>query len=239
MSKGNLSKGITTMKKYVLILMGVMMLASCASNQMGLEKHTGFTDLPFPSNAFKSGQIVEIFSKPRKVEITFQPDIPWDQATTSAGWNISSTETSNIKATLATEISKILKGKYKFASSESVEVAFTNTKTTLVSKNTIYTAVKNALEDNADLVEQIELFMDDGTHFDVITTTLSANVSFTLVDSFNNEVEIDSEVIKKLNSDFNIDFNQADGSKKVITGSNLVIGIHTDPKLVRLLMKNR
>ena len=79
--------------------------------------------------------------------------------------------------------------------------------------------------------------MDDGTHFDVITTTLSANVSFTLVDASKNAVEIDSEIIKKLNSDFNIDFNQADGSKKVITGSNLVIGIHTDPKLIRLLMK--
>jgi len=225
------------MKRYILVLIGIIVLASCASNQVGLEKHTGFTELPFPSNSFKSGQIVEIFSKPRKVEITFQPDIPWDQATTSEGWNISSAETSNIRATLATEISKILKGKYEFASTETVQVDFTNTKTTLVAKNTIYTAVKTALKDNADLVEQIALFMDDGTHFDVITTTLSANVSFTLVDGSKNAVEIDSEVIKKLNSDFNIDFSQVGGSKKVITGSNLVIGIHTDPKLIRLLMK--
>lgn len=213
------------------------MLASCASNRVGLEKHTGFTELPFPSNTFKSGQVVEIYSKPRKVEITFQPDIPWDQATTSEGWNISSAETSTIKSNLATEISKVLKGKYEFASSENVQVDFTNTKTTVVAKSTIYTAVKRALKDNSDLVDLIATYMDDGTHFDVITTTLSANVSFTFVDASKNAIEIDSEVIQKLNSDFNIDFNQVDGSKKVITGSNLVIGIHTDPKLIRLLMK--
>lgn len=225
------------MKRYIFVLIATIMLASCANNNVGLEKHTGFTELPFPSNSFKSGQIVEIYSKPRKVEITFQPDISWDQATTSDGWNISSSEISTIRATLATEISKILKGKYEFASTESVQVDFTNTKTTLVEKNTIYTAVKTALKANPDLVEQIATYMDDGTHFDVVTTTLSANVSFTLVDASKNAVEIDSEVIKKLNSDFNIDFNQVDGSKKVITGSNLVIGIHTDPKLIRLLLK--
>ncbi|MEM5529788.1 hypothetical protein WN093_13280 [Gammaproteobacteria bacterium AS21] len=225
------------MKRYIFVLIAVIMLASCASNKVGLEKHTGFTELPFPSNSFKSGQIVEIYSKPRKVAITFQPDIPWDQATTSQGWNISSTETSTIRATLATEISKILKGKYEFASTESVQVDFTNTKTSVIAKNTIFTAVKTALKDNSDLVDQIAIYMDDGTHFDVITTTLSANVSFILVDASKNAVEIDPEVIKKLNSDFNIDFNQAGGSKKVITGSNLVIGIHTDPKLIRLLMK--
>ncbi|WP_165872474.1 hypothetical protein [Shewanella frigidimarina] len=225
------------MKRYILVIIATIMLASCASNQVGLEKHTGFTELPFPSNAFKSGQIVEIYSNPRKVEITFQSDIPWDQATTSEGWNISSAETSTIRATLATEISKILKGKYEFASTENIQVDFTNTKTTVVAKNTIYTAIKAGLKDNSDLVDLIATYMDDGTHFDVITTTLSANVSFTLVDASKNAVEIDSEVIQKLNSDFNIDFNQSDGSKKVISGSNLVIGIHTDPKLIRLLMK--
>lgn len=225
------------MKRYILVFIGVVMLASCASNQVGLEKHSGFTELPFPSNTFKSGQIVEIFSRPRKVEITFQPDIPWDQATTSEGWNISSAETSTIRANLATEISKILKGKYDFASTGSVKVDFTNTKTTVVAKNTIYSAVKKSLDSDPDLVELIKTYMGDGTHFDVITTTLSANVSFTLVDSSMNVVEIDSEVIQKINSDFNIDFNKVDGSNKVITGSNLVIGIHTDPKLIRLLMK--
>jgi hypothetical protein len=58
-----------------------------------------------------------------------------------------------------------------------------------------------------------------------------------LVDASKNEVSIDSEIIKKLNSDFNIDFSKTDGSKKVVTGSNLVIGIHLDPKLVSIIMK--
>ncbi len=226
------------MKKYMFMMFAAILLASCAVQKVGLEKHTGFTELPFPSNAYKAGQIVEIYSKPRKVTITHQSDIPWDQVPPpSEGWDISSSETSTIKASLATEISKILKGKYAYASTEKIKVELTNTKTTIVQKSTIYTAVKSALKNNPDLKELINDFSNDGTHFDVITATLSANVSFSLIDESSNEVEIDSEVLKKINADFNIDFAKTDGSNKVISGSNLVIGIHTDPKMVRLVME--
>lgn len=224
------------MKKLFLFAI-IIILASCAVQQTGLEKHTGFTELPFPSNSFKSGQIVEVYSKPRKVEITHEPDIPWDRATISEGWNISSTETNNIRSALAAEISKVLKAKYEYASAENIQVDFTNTKTTIVPKSTIYSAVKREIIGDQDLQDQIKDYMETGTHFDVVTTTLSANVSFTLVDASKNEISIDSEVIEKLNSDFNIDFDKENGSKKVITGSNLVIGIHTDPKLVGIIMK--
>ena len=221
----------------ILIFILTILIASCAGTKVGLEKHTGFTELPFPSNNFKPGQIVEIYSKPRKVEITHQADIPWDQLSSSEGWNISSTETNNIKATLSTEIIKILKGKYEYASNETVQVNFTNTRTNVIQKSDIYSAVKKALKSTPDLKEQINDFMSEGTHFDVITTTLSANVSFTLIDSTKNAVDVDSEVIKKINSSFNIDFSNDSGSKQVITGSNLVIGIHTDPKMVNIIMK--
>ena len=224
------------MKKLLVVVIAIV-LASCATTKIGLEKHTGFTELPFPSNSFKSGQIVEVYSNPRKVEITHPSEIPWDQATVSEGWSISSTATNNIRSTLATEISKVLKAKYQYASTETIQVDFTNTKTTIVPKSIIYSAVKKAIKENSDLQELIKDYMDTGTHFDVITTTLSANVSFTLVDASKNEVSIDSEIIKKLNSDFNIDFSKTDGSKKVVTGSNLVIGIHLDPKLVSIIMK--
>ncbi len=225
------------MKRNLIVIALIVFLASCATHQVGLEKHTGFTELPFPSNSFASGQIVEIYSSPRKVEITHQPDIPWDQAHISEGWDISNTETNTLRSTLATKISKVLKGKYEFASTEKVTVEFTNTKTRIVQKSTIYSAVKKELKINKDLKEMIADFMEDGRHYDVITTTLSANVTFSLVDSTNNEVEIDSEVLEKINSSFDIDFKKDSSSNKVITASNLVVGIHTDPKLIKIIMK--
>jgi len=228
------------MKKLLPIaILGLLMfLHSCISyNNIGLTEQTGFTELPFPSNSYKPGQIVEVYSRPSKVEITHQPSINWDQMNSSPGWNISSNQTEKIKRTLSAEISNILKGKYDYASSEKVKVEFTNTKTTVVQKSTIYSAVKSELKNNSELNEQITDFMDDGTHFDVITSTLSANVSFTLVNSSNQTIDLDSEVIEKINSQFDIDFTKDATRNRVITGENLVVGIHKDPKIVKLIMK--
>ncbi len=233
------------MKKYLFamfLIVLTVLLTSCQTVRrvqrgLGFGGYTGFTELPFPSNSYVPGQIVEIFSKPKKVEITHQPDIPWDQASVSEGWNMSNIKTNIIKSTLSAEISKILKGTYDYASTENVKVELTNTKIRMVQKSIIYSAVKNAINNNPDLEELIDSFMDTGSRFDVITTTLSANVSFVLVDASNNTIAIDSEVIKKINSEFNIDFNRDSSSNRVVSGCNLVIGIHTDPKMIRLIMK--
>tara|TARA_B110000046_G_C12968231_1_gene387742 strand:+ start:79 stop:783 length:705 start_codon:yes stop_codon:yes gene_type:complete len=228
------------MKKLLSIaILGILLIMnSCSTTKnIGLTEQTGFVELPFPSNNYKPGQIIEVYSRPSKVEITHQPSINWDQLNSSPGWNISSTQTKELKRTLSAEISNILKGKYDYASSENVKVEFTNTKTTVIQKSTIYSAVKSELKNNTELNEQITDFMDDGTHFDVITSTLSANISFTLVNSSNQSVDLDSEVIEQINSQFDIDFSKGTTGNRVITGENLVVGIHKDPKIVKLIMK--
>ena len=225
-------------KTTIAILSILLFVVGCkTTNNIGLERQTGFVELPFPSNNYKPGQIVEIYTRPSKVDITHQADINWDQVNSSPGWNISSTQTKDIKRTLSAEISNILKGTYDFASTENVKVEFTNTKTTVIQKSTIYSAVKKEIEDNAELKEQITDFINDGTHFDVITSTLSANISFSLVNSSNQTIELDSEVIKKINSQFDIDFNKETTGNRVISGENLVVGIHKDPKIIKLIMR--
>jgi hypothetical protein len=228
------------MKKFLLTLLIVSIFTGCAKyGGIGLQKYSGFTELVFPNNNFKAGQIVEIYSSPKKVEITFQPNIPWDQAHVSEGWDISGIDTSNIKSSISTEISKILKGKYKYVSSKNIKVSFTNTKTRLVFKNIIFSKLKKSLIKNENNIrEQIIMYMKEGTQFDVITNTLSANIKFSLVDNDNNEVLIDSDIIKKLNADLHIDFAYDKNNKKLISGKNLIIGIHTDPRMIRLLINN-
>jgi hypothetical protein len=221
----------------ISIALALLLLSGCGVREPGLTKYTGFTELPFPSNSYAVGQIVEIYSSPRKVEITYQPDIPWDQQTVSPGWDISSTDTEKIKSNLAVEISKVLQGSYEYASEKTVRIQLSNTKTRVIPKSLIYGTLKEDIEKNVGLKGQLNDYIENGTKFDVVTMTLSANISFSLVDSSDQEVAIDSEVIKKLNSEFDVGFKQQSGTNKVITGNDLVVGIHHDPQMVAIILK--
>ncbi|CAI4159152.1 conserved exported hypothetical protein [Alteromonas macleodii] len=223
--------------KYAFIAISVMVLSSCASRNVGIQKHTGFTELPFPSNTYQPGQIVEIYSSPRKVEVTFDPQIPWDQASTSEGWDISADEASNIKSKLATEINKIIEANTSVNSTYQVSVEFTETKTRLIPKNRIFKALDEAIQKDSSLKRLLDMYMDDGTRFDVITQTLNATISFKVLSSSGQVLNLDSEVIEKLSSDFDIEFSRQAGSNSIISGSNLTVGIHYDPKMIALLVK--
>ncbi|MDZ4298487.1 MAG: hypothetical protein U0998_09130 [Moraxellaceae bacterium] len=221
----------------LVFLVAAALLASCTTYNVGIQRHTGFTELPFPSNTYQSGQIVEVYSSPKKVEITFDPQIPWDMASTSEGWEIGADETNSIKSKFETEISKILSASASHNSTQRVQVEFTNTTTRLVPKNRIFATLDKAISEDSSLKRQLQLYMQNGTRFDVITQTLNANVSFRVIDQSNQEVAVDSEVIKKLNTDFDINFSRQRNSNRVISGSNLTVGVHYDPKMIGLLVK--
>lgn len=213
-----------------LLVSFLLVLSGCASSpSVGVQRHSGFIELPFPSNTYASGQIVEIFSSPRKVEITLDPQIPWDQVSQSSGWNISSEDTNVIRTNFATEISKILTTSAKHNSTQKVQVDFVDTRTRIVPKNIIFAAVGKAISEDPLLKKQLEIYANDGTQ------TLTATISFTVVDSNNQDVVVDTEVLKKLNSDFNIEFSREAGSNRVITGTDLVVGFHYDPKMIQLV----
>ncbi len=233
-------RNLNNVRMISVISIALASLSGCTlvPRGVGLTKHTGFTELPFPSNSFAVGQIVEIHSEPRKVEIVYQPDIPWDQQTVSPGWDISTAQTEKIRSNLAVEMSKVLEGSYVYDSNETVRIQLSNTKTRVIEKTRIYSALKKDIEnDTRGLKTLLSDYIEVGTRFDVITTTLSANISFSMVDSSGQEVAIDSEVIKKLNSEFDISFKQESGTNKVISGNDLVVGIHYDPQMVAIILK--
>jgi len=228
-----------------LVVCAVLALILClflpALNRVpGLTKYTGFAELPFPSNSYAVGQIVQIYSEPRKVEIVYQPDIPLDIQTVSIGWNISGTQTiENIKSNLAIEISNVLQGSYEYASKETVKTQLINTKTREIPKGYIYSALKNDIENDVNGVKTLlNNYIETGNKFDVVTMTLSANISFSLVDPNGQEIAIAPEVIKELNSELDMGFEQESGTNKVITGNDLVVGLHYDPQMVAIILEN-
>lgn len=223
--------------KQTLALTLIFLCASCTTSRVGVGKHSGFQELPFPSNTYASGQIVEIYSDPAKVELTFDPELPWDRGSVSPGWDISSDETSTIRANFATKIQRILEGDANYDSTKRVIVDFTDTRTRLIPKTVIFSALEREIIENESLKRQLDLYMKDGTHFDVITQTLSATVSFRVVDGSNQEIKLDTEVLKKVNSEFETNFKRKANSNSIISGSDLVVGIHYDPKMIDLLTK--
>lgn len=224
------------MKAKILIAFVVIALSGCASAPLGVQNYTGFTELKFPSNNLAPGQIIEIYSKPEKIEITYQPDIPWDRVSTSPGWDIAGTDASEVKANLGLEVIKALEATGQSTANTKAIVQLTNTKTTLIPKEVIYSTLKKNISERKSLQEQIKDYSEIGTRFDVITETLTASVTFSLVDADNHELKIDSDVIQKLNSKFNLSLSLTTGNTTAISGKDLVVGIHYDPNMVRLIL---
>jgi hypothetical protein len=224
------------MNKPVFLSIFVLIIAGCATSKVGMKGSAGFKELTFPSNSYGPGQIVEIYSSPEKVEVTYQPQIPLDKVAVSPGWNISIIEVNKIESLLAAKISTVAKAHYSFASQNNIQVKLTDTKAKLIPKSIIFNALRKDLQSNYDLKSHIAGYMSRGAEFCVITMTLSARVSFSIVDSSDNEIVVDPAIIEKINSELGFKFKKQTGSNKLISGEDLVVGIHYDRMMIGIIM---
>lgn len=222
-----------------LVLCFLLLPALQRAGDVGLKKYIIITWLPFPSNSHIVGEIVTVYSKPRTVQIIHRPNISSDLQIASPGWNISDAETENIESNLAVEISKVvLEGSSVYNSNERVEIQLSNTKTTEIPTGAIVEALEKDIKNNATgLKTLLRDYIEDGYKLDVVTTTLSANIGFRVVDPNGQEVTIDPEAIKKLNSKFYMGFKQESGTNNVITGSDFILCIFYDPLMIARILK--
>jgi hypothetical protein len=224
-------------QKYLVIIAVVIELVGCGTyNNVGISRYTGFIDLPFPSNSYAAGQIVEIHTSPKKVEIAYDPRIAWDATSLSDGWAITADATSTLKADLQAKISDVVNGSATAASSYKVKVSFTDVKTRIVEKLVIYDNIKKSLSNNQSLAEMIKAYRRQNTHFDVVTQTLSAKVSFALSDSAGATAKVDPTILQRLNTSVGAEFSWQSDENVYITGGELVIGIHYDPDMIDSLL---
>lgn len=215
----------------------LFVFVGCQSvTSVGIAKYTDFTPLPFPSNAFKPSQVVEVYSSPRKVEITHDPEIPWDKVTPSDGWNISASDTNSLSGQLSANVQKVLGANFEYLRQSVVKVSFTNTKSYIVPKELIFVAIEKNLAKGTDLRRIIDLYKKNGTHFDVVTTTLSANVTFEILDASKNAIKVDTEVLEKLNTELGFNLATSSSANRLISADNLVVGFHYDPKMINNIL---
>lgn len=224
-------------QRYLAVIAFVVGLAGCGTyRNVGVSKYTGFADLPFPSNSYAAGQIVEIYSTPRKVEITYDPRIAWDATSLSDGWAITADATTTLKADLQAKIADAVNAGASTAANYKVKVSFTDVKTRIAEKLIIYDNIKKSLSDNQNLVDMIKAYKSQNTHFDVITQTLSAKVTFALTDSSGVSIKVDPVLLQKLNSSVGADFAWQSDENVYITGGELVVGFQYDPNMVDSLL---
>lgn len=216
----------------------IVLINGCTTSPtgLGINKVSGFEDLPFPSRLYTPGQIVEIFSS-KKVEISLDPQINWDQLSSSPGWDIAQDKNRNLESNLNLEVNKILKSSAGYDSKYHSKIEMKNTTTVIVPKNIIYSELKKRIESDVPLKEFLKVYVKNGTRFNVITQVLTADVEFKIEDGSGNAVKVDTEVLEKINSKIGGNFARSADSNTAIKVDKLVVGFHTDPRMVEMLLR--
>ena len=225
--------------KKLSILSIVLCLSFGCSSTLGINKYTGFTEVVFPSSIFSPGQIVEIYSKPRKVELTYNPQIEFLPIQESRGWDIQGTEALNMLADIETEIEKILTANASYKNSLKSEISLSETGTRVIPKNIIYQQLQEDLKDKK-LQEQLQEYKIRGTKFCVITAVLTAKVTIRITGAKEIFSKIYPSIQEELHSKINISLKK-DGENSATFScneNNLVVGIHYDPIMIDILMKD-
>jgi len=212
----------------------LMAVSGCASLGIPAGGSEGFIEIGSPVNNLAVGQVVEINSRPKKVEITWDPSIPADQITAPEGWTIPASSEKSIASRISSEIGGIIGGNSGQKPTDTVSVKLTDIKTRMAPKFTIYKFLQEDLKKNADLDSMLRNYLKTGTEFYVITQITSAKISFSVIAPAGTEISIDAETLKKINSRMNTTFIQSDDKKKYVSGS-LMIGFLADSKMLETM----
>ena len=223
------------------LVLAVLVVVGCAATdagvrEIGTSEPTGFTVLPYPSNLYASGQIIERNAASKKVDITFDPKIPADMVSVSEGWRISSADAESMRARLAQEIASTLRGTPGYGAGRTVKVDFCDTRTKIVPKTMIFAAISRHVQKDPSLLKLLKGYRDNGTRFEVVTETLSATISLSVVDSSGARVEVGPAMLEKLQSELSLNFEKDANGAKSVRGKNVVVGILYDPKMVGVIL---
>jgi hypothetical protein len=217
---------------FVLIM--VLFVSGCATlENMGIGG-SGFFELAAPGSNYAIGQVVELDSLSKKVEITFDPVIPADQVAVPEGWDVSASTVKSVSGKTASQILAVLADSGNQAGSGKVLVTLSDIRTRMVPKYTVYKYLQESLKKNPDLRAMIQNYIATGTKFYVITQITSAKISFAVIGANGMEQTLDQATLKKINTRMNATFAQDD--KKQYTSASMTIGFLSDAKMTGTLI---
>lgn len=207
-------------------------LCSCAHQQTGPGKY-GFMPLKFPSNLYSPGQIVEIYSRPEKVEILYTPAIYSPRI--SPGWNTNDDDQANATATTKTQVTAAVKLNASAGVTDSLTVDLSHTTVKTYDEFMILAELQADIKGNPTLETMLRDRLKRCIKISVITETLEAVIDVKAKDDVNGSLDLTADNLKALSEQFGLTLKNSRTSHGY-SSDPLVVGYYYDPLLIEQVL---
>ena len=220
------------MKKLLLACAALVLLTSCKPE---LPSIAGYNMFFLPSNNYKVGQIIAIYTKPKKIDIIHNTKLEEGDFLPSKSANFTSEETSKLTAHIEASVKDQVDAAFGLNASRYISVRYLNTRVVDLVHTNAYSRIKNAIAADPDVQEYLtKLKYEKGVKLDVASSILTADIEVTINDGVEAGVDISApKLLDKLDIGFGPDVTRAN----TIVGKQLAIGYHADPNLVNFLVR--
>ena len=219
------------MRNIITILIFGLALSTCTTT-----KKTSI-EITLPSSTIKPGQIIQKYTKDNKIVDLYTPIYNWRVIKKVAIDSIEHLSGTEFKNKLSTKVIEIANIKYNHISQKNVTAKLKNIKKTSIDKIDIYNRLLDDIKLKKNLQNLILMNYKRKKNIYVVTSTLSADVEISIIDSLGRSTEIDFDILKSINSELNTNFFYKSGNKNTIFGSNLIISFEAEKELIDDLLK--
>jgi len=196
----------------------------------------GYTRVDAPSDIIKVGQIVAIYTQPRKIQqIANQDGIDDKLIKKGKSANLTSTEAATIETDLTININDLISSQLKVGYKNFVSIELSDTKINDVSLDIAARELRKYLSENPDSMILIKEKLSGGTKIDVITSVFVADLKIIIDDKTAFAAGVDIEKIKSIVA-AKTKVGYESGSTLIVTGNQLVVGYQIDPSLIKLIV---
>ncbi len=225
-------------RRSLLPMVGLVVSSLVGCSTLGFSSKvdvSGFLEQLYKNSDYSIGQIVELNSQLKQVEITYDPKIPVAEVTVIDGWNLAADTADSILKNISTTIDSLVAANMDKSSGFKLSVALTDVKTKMMPKFLIFKYLQKELTSHSELRALVKRYLDAGREFDVITQIISARLSLTVTVPEGGDKNIGLELLKRISTKMNASFTHNPASGTYDSGP-IAVGIISDPLMMKSLL---
>lgn len=224
------------MLKELMTVSGVLLLSACAT-KASMPEIEGYQMLTMPSNNYEVGDLIAVYTDPPKEDVIFSTEVDASAIRRSAGPDLGSISNFSASGELEGRLEKSLEASVGGSAVRIRDVVFENTevRTAEVSglSQTIIDQVSADPGKRDDILYRTQsvcsffgMFCRPRTRLDVMTETLSADVTYSLESSTSADAEAAAQ---RLAASVEGEVEVESSLQRTVTAKGLVIGYRADP----------
>ena len=221
-----------------VLCIAISVIGGCASRGSPSQSNAkDLVELKLPSNKYAVGQIVDMYTSSRRIEVICDSRIPRDRTKIAKGQSIPLNEVAKVMGNQTRGLYDIIKDILNLTPGlENLNISYPSIRTRVAEKELIYDNIKRELSMNQPLFEMIKKNTAAGKHYDVIADTIEARLEFSVSNSTGDVTVIDPAAISEFGSILGEDFVNNMDEKVYHSVGELVIGFHYDPYMIGTLI---